>query len=397
MSTTSPAVAAKTTVKAAAPEPTPQNDVAKVAVKPVIRDRPVPSTEARTTEKALAAHEKAQDRAKEQPPQKIGKAPEGSVEAEAKVDEAKPKEEGHLRRIAEIEREKREAITVANQLHAEKQALLAEKEEQKKFEEEVKRDPRKALQKFGLSYKQLTDIIMNHGLDGELPPEVVDPKVAKLQKELEDQKANQTAAEQARQRDQAAGQINRYLKSMADVIYANKDEFECTVRRIDSRAAASDPVWTDKVSEDAIQLAQMHFKETGKEPTPQFIAETLERLYEEEDLAVVKSSKKVKLKLGIKDESEADEAATATDEPAEKVRPGRHTPKITHRDGGKVSANAGTVNRNHAVTTIGRRMTQDRTGAGTVDLNSMSKEERIAFAIEQANKQMASKGISRRR
>jgi hypothetical protein len=387
---------AKTTVNygggQAAPPPT---DVAKVTVKPTVISKAQGPGTIDTTQ-AVKAFDKAQDKAQEKskvdtkaPPKENSGDGEG---APAQADGDKPqvtKPAGEvpgstLHRISQIEGEKRAALQQAQQAQAERDAMAKKVKEFEDFQALVKKDPRKALALSGKSYKELTDIIAAHGLDGALPEEKVDPKVAELQKQLDEERSKMSQAEQKRQLDVQAGQINAWLQQVGTVFKANEDGYECTLRRL--QQPARDPAFADRVSEDVLQLSQLHLKETGKMPTAQFVADTLERVYEEEDFALVKQSKKVKVKLGLKDDAAtgADGIPAVETSPAKPRTLARHKPQVTVRDGGKVTVGAGT---------IGRRM-HSGTGAPAqkgADVNAMSRAERIQHAIDQANAAMKGK------
>lgn len=386
----------------------PKLDVAKVTVKADIRQEPGKLTVINTDAQVAALEkkkvqeggslDKSNGSINKTPQKKIegpsSEAPEPKKQATEGADpKAKGQEESHLARISQIEREKREAQQAWQQAQAEKAELAKGLDDWKKFESDVKRDPRSVLKKFGLTYKQLTDIIIEHGIDGKLPEPVVNPEVAKLQKELDEQKAKQTLAEQQRSEAARNGLINTYLQKVDQHFATDPDAFECTIRRIKERRPASNPAFNDSVSEHALTMAQEYFKATGKEPTPQFVAESLERYYEDEDTAAVRGTKKLKMKLGIKDEEAGEEAPPRTKEEiaASKANPARHSPKVSVKDAGPVTVGAGTDNKFHkSPNTIGRNMLKDTNGAKP-DLNTMSSADRRQWAIDEANRQFRSK------
>jgi hypothetical protein len=371
-----------------------------------------------------AALDKSRRAAKVPPPKKTAKAPEGIVgagtsggekagkgelpspAAVAKFRGALRPEDTTLARISQIEREKREAQHSAQTLAQEKAEVQRQLQEltdgEAKFQADLKRDKRIALKRWGITYKELTDIVKDYGMDGALPEPKVDPEIAALQKQLDDQKAQMSRSEVQRAEQAAAAEINQFLQSIGSVLQAGAEgDHECTIRRINEQRPATDPKFANKVSEDTVQMAREMFKLNNAIPTAAAVAAALEQYYENEDLAIIKGTKKIKAKFGIVDEepvpppvSDGRRDDAADDEAAAPTvrRADRLAPKVSTRSGSTVKASADGASPHHRadVNTIGRRMTRDSVGA-KVDLDAMSRAERIQWAVDQANKELRAK------
>jgi len=242
-----------------------------------------------------------------------GAAPEvtGGHETAAKRD-PDPAKVDRLNRIAARDRERAQEI---KQL---KEQLSAAGAKQKELDEIVtlsKTDRVALLEKLGLDLDTIGRDVLKQGRKpkpiGEESSTTGDskksPEVTKLAEELEQFKREQAQREQL---SQARAQVHAFTSGINEVISKDIDSYELTVLRCKD-PARNPQLYANAATEDAVELAEAAFKETGKVLPFEIVAKSLEAYYEREAEAEwqrLSASKKLQQKFGLT-KREADEAA----------------------------------------------------------------------------------------
>jgi hypothetical protein len=192
---------------------------------------------------------------------------------ETKPDALSPK----FAALAKREKAVREATRAFQAEKAKLQEQLKEIETAKAWRESLTKNPMQVLQEAGISYDQLTQIMLNQ------PPQG-DPELAKIQRELELVKASQ---EQERQRaeNHQKSQYEQAKKQMAidaKTYIASNPEFEAIANG------------GDEAIEAMVALIEHDFNEKGSIPSIEAVAKEIEDALVEEEFNRVQRAMNLK-------------------------------------------------------------------------------------------------------
>lgn len=189
----------------------------------------------------------------------------------------------------------------------EAQGRLAELEKQgvraAELEELVasgKREPIKAVAKLlGLPESEALNFLASALLNDGKPPPGADPEVVEMKRKLdaieEREKRAQASAQEQAQFDAKAGFLNGINQVLVAAVEQDETAFEL-VRLKGAQPASPGSPFKNAASEDAWQIAEFNFQQTGKVLTHQQVAQLLETHYENEaeaELETLSRSKKL--------------------------------------------------------------------------------------------------------
>lgn len=196
-----------------------------------------------------------------------------------------------LARLNKVERQRLDAERQLKAISAEKELTSKELAELKDWMSSSKTDPLKALERLGLDFETIAQAVLN---DGKLPKEkLTESKVDELEKKLKDIESRRQDEEQQRQRAQTQRNVDAYLGTMQAKIQTEAERYElCGING-------------QTTIDDAWQLSEEFYKETGRIPDPASVLDQLEAMYESETTDRFTRSKKLAAKFAPPKEEKA--------------------------------------------------------------------------------------------